>query len=150
MPKDYSIKMNYQPLNLQKETKVEKTRYPLNTIWPEPNEEPNEEVALRLRAKIEIDGIKFDSRKEGSRWIELKMLEKSGSIKNLERQKRFEIVPKTKDERAVYYIADFVYEQDGKLVCEDVKSPATRKDKIYIIKRKLFKYNYPGYEFRES
>ena len=99
--------------------------------------------------KTVIDGIKFDSRKEGSRWIELTMLEKSGSIKNLERQKRFEIIPKTKDERAVYYVADFVYEQDGKLICEDVKSEATRHDKAYIIKRKLFKYHYPEYIFQE-
>ena len=100
--------------------------------------------------KTIINGIFFDSKKESERFLELAMLQKAGVIKNLERQKRFEIVPKTKDERAVYYVADFVYEQDDKLICEDVKSPATRKDKTYIIKRKLFKYNYPEYEFRES
>ena len=99
--------------------------------------------------KTEVDGIKFDSKKESNRFLELKMLEKSEIIENLERQKRFEIVPKTKDERAVFYVADFVYKQDGRKICEDVKSEATRKDKTYIIKRKLFKYLYPDYIFLE-
>lgn len=99
--------------------------------------------------KTEVDGIKFDSKKEANRFLELKMLEKTGVIKNLERQKRFLVVPKTKDENAVYYVADFVYEQDEKKICEDVKSEATRKDKTYIIKRKLFKYLYPDYIFQE-
>ena len=102
--------------------------------------------------KTVINGIVFDSKKESERYLELAMLQKAGVIKNLERQKRFEIVPKTKDERAVFYQADFVYQEveSGKLICEDVKSDATRKDKVYIIKRKLFKYLYPEYEFRES
>ena len=101
--------------------------------------------------KTYINGVKFDSQKEANRAVELAMLEKAGVIKNLERQKRFEIVPKQKDERAVYYCADFVYleVESGKLICEDVKSVATRKDKTYIIKRKLFKYIYKNYEFRE-
>ncbi len=96
-----------------------------------------------------VGKIKFDSKKEANRYLELCMLEKSGIIKNLERQKRFEIVPKTDGERAVHYVADFVYEENGKLICEDVKSDATRCDKTYIIKRKLFKYLYKDYEFRE-
>ncbi|MBO7695665.1 MAG: DUF1064 domain-containing protein [Methanobrevibacter sp.] len=99
--------------------------------------------------KTYVGKIKFDSKKEANRYLELCMLEKSGMIKNLERQKRFEIVPKTDGERAVYYVADFVYEENGKLICEDVKSDATRRDKTYIIKRKLFKYLYKNYEFRE-
>ena len=51
----------------------------------------------------------------------------------------------------MYYVADFIYQEvaSGKLICEDVKSDATRKDKAYIIKRKLFKYLYKNYEFRE-
>lgn len=99
--------------------------------------------------KTYVGKIKFDSKKEANRYLELCMLEKSGIIKNLERQKRFEIVPKTDGERVVHYVADFVYEENGKLICEDVKSDATRRDKTYIIKRKLFKYLYKDYEFRE-
>ena len=78
------------------------------------------------------------------------MLEKSGIIKNLERQKKFELIPKTNNERAIFYVADFVYLEGEKLVCEDTKSYITKKNPTYIIKRKLFKYRFPEYEFRES
>ena len=101
--------------------------------------------------KTVLGNVVYDSQKEANRAFELGLLLKAGEIKNLERQKRFEIVPKTETERAVFYVADFVYEEikTNKLICEDVKSDATRKDKAYIIKRKLFKYLYKNYEFRE-
>ena len=44
-------------------------------------------------------------------------------------------------------MADFRYEENGKLVVEDVKGVRTRE---YILKRKMFKYRYPEIEFRES
>lgn len=101
--------------------------------------------------KITVGGITYDSKKESKRLPELQYLEKNGEIKNLQRQVRFLIIPKTKDERAAYYVADYVYERaDGKKVIEDVKSPATRKDKTYILKRKLVKLNYPDYVFIET
>ena len=99
--------------------------------------------------KTVIGNITFDSKKESERYLELQMLVKAGVIKDLKRQVRFEVVPKTETERAVFYLADFVYEENGKMVCEDVKSDATKRDKAYIIKRKLFKYLYKDYEFRE-
>jgi hypothetical protein len=58
-------------------------------------------------------------------------------------------LPKLKDERAVKYFADFIYKENEKIIVEDVKSEATKKDKAYIIKRKLFKYNHPNIIFRE-
>lgn len=91
----------------------------------------------------------FDSQKEATRFFELKKLQEQGFIHNLECQKKYEIVPKTKDERAVYYIADFVYEQDGKTIAEDVKSKITKKNPTYILKRKLFKYKYSEIIFKE-
>ena len=83
----------------------------------------------------------FDSKKELLRYSELKLLEKNGMISGLERQVSFELIPKQVEngrvvERAVKYIADFTYYENGKLVVEDVKSPATRTD-VYKIKRKL-------------
>jgi hypothetical protein len=39
-------------------------------------------------------------------------------------------------ERASKYVADFTYMRDGKMVVEDVKSDATRKNRAYIQKRK--------------
>lgn len=84
------------------------------------------------------DGIVHDSQKEARRWTELQLRQKAGLISNLERQVRFELIPRQDGERPCYYIADFVYNgPTGELVVEDVKSEATRKDKAYIIKRKL-------------
>ncbi len=101
--------------------------------------------------KTEINGIKFDSRKEGARYLELSMLEKAGKIRHLELQKRFEIVPKKyENKRARYYVADFVYEENGKKIIEDVKSPITRKNPVYSLKKALVLVNYPEYFFKES
>jgi hypothetical protein len=75
--------------------------------------------------------------KEANRWCELKMLEKAGLIKDLQRQVKFELIPKQDGERAVHYVADFVYVEDGKKIVEDVKSAVTKKNKEYVIKRKL-------------
>lgn len=97
--------------------------------------------------KVIYNGITFDSQKEFIRYQELKLLEKSGIIKNLERQKKFELIPKTKTERACYYKADFVYDEGNKKIVEDTKG---FKTKDYIIKRKLMKWLYPQYVFKES
>ena len=85
------------------------------------------------------DGIRHDSRKEANRWEELKLLQRAGKIKNLQRQVKFELTPKLADFRASYYIADFVYEDlaSGKTVVEDCKGMRTP---AYIIKRKLMLY----------
>lgn len=100
--------------------------------------------------KVIADGIKFDSQKEYNRFLELNMLQKSGVISDLQRQVRFEIIPKTATERAAFYVADFVYVQaDGKKICEDVKSSMTKKLHDYILKRKLMKWRYPEYQFVE-
>ena len=44
--------------------------------------------------KVEIDGIKFDSTKEGERYLELKLLLKAGKIRDLQMQVEFELIPK--------------------------------------------------------
>lgn len=85
--------------------------------------------------KTEVAGITFASKKEAERYLELKMMERAGMIKNLEIQKRFEIIPKTDKYRACFYVADFVYEtHQGKKVIEDTKGFRTKE---YLIKKKL-------------
>lgn len=102
--------------------------------------------------KTNIDGMSFDSRKEAGRYLELLMLEKSGQIKELKRQVKFEIVPKVnRVRRTRFYVADFVYVRaDGKKVIEDVKSPITKKNLVYTLKRDLVLWQYPDYQFVES
>lgn len=85
-----------------------------------------------------------DSKKEAMRCNELMLLEKSGEIKSLRQQVRFELIPPAKytdmpNERACVYIADFVYTQGDVIFVEDTKGFKTPE---YIIKRKLFKQKY--------
>lgn len=90
--------------------------------------------------KIKIDGMMFDSKREYQRYLYLLQLEKEKKITHLDRQVKFELLPKQKGERSITYLADFVYLDSGVLVVEDVKSKITKKQTDYIIKRKLIKY----------
>ena len=94
--------------------------------------------AVRVRT---VDGIEHDSKKEAARWQELNLMLRARLIEDLQRQVRFELIPKQDGERACTYIADFVYidRKTGQKVVEDVKSPATRTE-AYRIKRKLMLY----------
>lgn len=105
--------------------------------------------------KITIDGITFDSKKEADRYQQLRLLEKGGYIKNLERQVKYILIPAQREpdiigpkggvkkgkliEHECSYIADFRYLDvaSGGLVVEDTKGFKTEK---YLIKRKLMLY----------
>lgn len=78
----------------------------------------------------------YDSKKEARRHRELLLLERAGKITNLERQVKFELIPKQDGERACTYVADFVYENvdTGERVVEDTKG---FKTEVYRIKKKL-------------
>lgn len=89
--------------------------------------------------KITKDGITYDSVKEYRRFCELSLLERAGAIADLKRQVKFELIPSQRVdgkvvERPCNYVADFVYQEGGKMVVEDTKG---FKTKDYIIKRKL-------------
>ena len=110
--------------------------------------------------KVIIDGEVFDSKREAYRYQDLKFREKIGAISDLKRQVVYELIPVQREkstkvykkgrkkgqpvegkiiEKAVTYIADFVYTDSatGKEVVEDAKGMRTRD---YIIKRKLMLY----------
>ena len=85
--------------------------------------------------KTEVDGIKFDSKHEASRYKELRLLEQAGEITNLRLQVPYILFPEDEHGRALKYIADFVYNDDtGTLVVEDAKGHPTD---VYKIKRRL-------------
>lgn len=95
--------------------------------------------------KVRVDGITFDSVREARRWQELKLMERAGEIRGLKRQVDFELIPsqrytdwrtgKMKTERAIKYVADFVYrDRDGLMVVEDTKGFRTPE---YVMKRKM-------------
>jgi hypothetical protein len=103
--------------------------------------------------KVGYNGESFDSLKEYGRFCELSLLEKAGEITDLQRQVKFTLIPAQYEpdvigvrggvrrgkllERETSYIADFVYNRDGKQVVEDTKGFRTPD---YIIKRKLMLY----------
>lgn len=102
------------------------------------------------------DGNKWDSKKEYQTWLELRCDETSGKIKNLRRQVKYQLQPKFKYNgksiREITYVADFTWEENGKTIIADCKSEYTRKDKVYVIKKKLLLYLFQyhsGVEFRE-
>lgn len=100
--------------------------------------------------KTVVDGITFDSAKEARRYRELQLMEKAGVISGLTRQQAFTLIPVQRIdgkvvERAVKYVADFCYYQDGKYIVEDTKGFRTAD---YIIKRKLMLYN-QGIQIKE-
>lgn len=123
--------------------------------------------------KTEANGIKFDSKKEAKRYLELVALQAAGKIRNLKLQPQFTLIEGFKDAktgeqyRALKYVADFSYEEfDEKLtytpdfsyedikdlwngwysVVEDVKG---RKTKEYEIKKKLMRERF-GIRIRET
>lgn len=100
--------------------------------------------------KTTVDDITFDSRREADRYLVLKGMEEDGTIEGLRRQVRYELIPAFdvdgKHYRPVYYVADFVYEEDGKEVVEDVKGMRTD---VYRLKSKLFARRY-GMSIKET
>lgn len=109
--------------------------------------------------KVTVEGIQFDSRKEGERYLTLREKEKRGEISDLRIQVPYELLPaiyhdetivkhlKTKDkvetkrvcdQKAVTYKADFVYKDAlGTDVVEDVKGSKFTITKEFKLKEKM-------------
>ncbi|NLB90534.1 MAG: DUF1064 domain-containing protein [Clostridiales bacterium] len=109
-----------------------------------------EERDLKYRnRKTIIDGITFDSKGEANRYCELKLLQRAGEISDLTLQPKFTLQESFKKNgkthRAITYIADFQYQENGKTIIEDYKGMETE---VFRIKRKLFEKRYPDKELR--
>jgi hypothetical protein len=80
----------------------------------------------------------WDSKKERERWGQLRILESAGKIQELDKKIPYELIPVSmkhgKRLRAVVYIADFVYIEDGNKIVEDVKG---YRNKVYLLKKRL-------------
>ena len=99
--------------------------------------------------KVEVDGIKFDSKREAKRAGQLQMMEKHGIISKLRFQVAFPLATEESIESAKKrglgklaipkYKADFVYMRDGVKVVEDSKGFRTE---MYRIKKRFMKLIY--------
>lgn len=102
------------------------------------------------------DGV-FDSKAEYERFLYLRRKEEIGAISGLQRQVKFEIIPKltklvkvqlkTKEkvverteEKAAHYTADFCYyNSSGQYVISECKGKYLQSVKDYVLRRKLIK-----------
>jgi len=105
--------------------------------------------------KVTVDGIRFDSRKEAKFYLFLREAQKNGEISDLQLQVPYELIPaiyedqvihlKTKDktvrrcvQKAVHYVADFVYTEtsSGNEYVVDTKGFRTPE---YKLKKKMMR-----------
>lgn len=100
--------------------------------------------------KKNIDGHLFASKAEARRYQQLLLMEKAGEISGLRLQPEYELIPSFKKNnktfRKTVYIADFEYNENGRIVVEDVKGFSTD---VYKLKKKLFEYRYPELTIKE-
>ena len=96
--------------------------------------------------KVEIDGIKFDSKAEGEYYLHLKQQVTERQILGFERQKRmllqegFNVEGVKGKIRPIFYVVDFIItENDGTLTYIDVKGVETD---VFRLKKKLFMKRY--------
>ena len=105
---------------------------PADTPGPvRPRKYKNEQTVIGSRS--------FDSKKEAARFVELELLEKVGAIRDLECQPRYDLIA-CNGEVIGHFKPDFHYwsVELGRLVVEDVKSPITRQERAYRLRKRLF------------
>lgn len=99
--------------------------------------------------KTVADGIKFDSKLEAERYVQLKILERAGVIRDLELQPEYELIPSFRKNgktwRKTVYKADFRYilADCDRIIIEDVKGSTAVITDVFRLKQKLFEYRYP-------
>lgn len=89
--------------------------------------------------KTIVDGIEFDSKKEATRFGQLKAMERAGIINDLKLQMP---MPYELNGKKIFkYICDFVYfhREQNQLIFEDVKG---MKTPVYKLKKKLIENMY--------
>lgn len=107
--------------------------------------------------KVVIDGISFDSTKEGERYLVLKQAVKDGVISDLALHPRWVLLPAKKEQyiehkktkevvkertilQPIRYTADFSYIKGGEFVVEDVKGSPYTLSKDVPLRLKMMKY----------
>jgi hypothetical protein len=98
--------------------------------------------------KVKLDGYTFDSKFEAERYLELRAMQKSGTIAGLVVHPEFLLQNAFQSAytvvRPIIYEADFAYKREGKTCVEDVKGTAT---KVWAMKAKLFEKMFPNLVF---
>ncbi len=85
--------------------------------------------------RVEVDGIRFDSKHEANIYQQLMYRVRAGELKTVCRQVKFDLPG------GIVYIADFVAIRPDMSIeaVYDAKSPATKQNRVYINKKKQMK-----------
>lgn len=100
--------------------------------------------------KTIVGDIKFDSKKEAARWMDLQLLERAGEISGLQRQVKIELMGQhgpllTRTGRKMRFTVDFAYTEKGAVIHEDVKGMPTRDYEVRVAVARAM-----GIEVRET
>lgn len=121
-------------------TPFDKLELAVDDIYPvKPNKYRN--------VKVEYEGMKFDSKHELKCWQDLELREKAGEITGLCRQVPFQLI--VNGRHIGKFTADFTWYENGEGVVADAKSPATRKETAYRLRKKIFEAQYAPLVIRE-
>lgn len=105
----------------------------------------------KYNAKVTwVDDIRFASKFEANRYMQLKLLLQAGQISNLILQPAFVLQEGFRDRYGkahlpIKYVADFQYVEEGEKIIEDTKG---FENAVWKIKKKMFLKLYPQYDFR--
>ena len=100
---------------------------------PEPTTPPPKRSKYGNK-RVEIDGKVFDSQHEAKIYQELMLRVRAGELRTVLRQVPFDLPGN------IRYFADFVtIDKDMRIAVYDAKSEATRKNRVYINKKKQMK-----------
>ena len=81
--------------------------------------------------RVEVDGLKFDSQHEAEVYAELMLRVRAGATKTVLRQVAFDLPG------GIRYFADFMtVDHENRVTVYDAKSEITRKNRVYINKKK--------------
>lgn len=87
--------------------------------------------------KTMVGDLKFDSKREANRYMELQLLERGGVISDLQRQVRVDLIGQngpllTRTGRKMRMTLDFGYTENGEDILEDCKGVPTRDYEVRV------------------
>ena len=151
---EFSEMMNRNPsLRISRSNSPQK--HPKPIPFPARSERPERSAGLNATPQkrkyrnepVVQDGERFDSKKEAARYAELQVLERAGAISGLRLKPKYEFVHN--GVRIGAFTPDYEYVEDGQLIVEDTKSPSTRRETSYRLRKKMLKAFF-GLDVRET
>lgn len=103
--------------------------------------------------KCTRDGYTFDSHAERDRYCELRLLERAGEIESLTVHPVYTLQDAFMDgsgkkHRAIEFVPDFQYIDDGQTIVEDVKGGSATITPLFRVKVKMLLYQHHSIEFK--